>query len=508
METIFSKKFEKLFQESKKISSLQSILQLISWDQETYMPKKAIESRSEQLSTLASYVHERKTSKEYKELLSELIDLETGNYKISNLSLQEKAALREWRKEYLNLSRLPSSFVEKFTKTTSQAIEVWAKARKTNNFDLFEPFFQKIVNLNIEKSKILGFKKHPLDPLLDAYEPNMTVEQLDPLFSKLKEGLVSILQKIQKRPQVKDDFLHQKFPAEKQELLNKKIMGFLSIDPEVCRLDLSTHPFSCGIHPTDVRMTTRISEDFLTSNVFSVLHESGHAIYDMNLPSKYFGSPICEAISLGIHESQSRWWETIIGKSSTFSSFFFPEIKKIFHAEFANVSLSDYYKAINKVEPSFIRTEADEVTYCLHVILRYEIEKALIEGSLLVKDIPGVWNEKMQSYLNITPPTDSLGCLQDIHWSMGNIGYFPTYALGNINAAQFFEQFKIDHPTYKEKISKGELLFIREWLKSNIHDFGKTYSANDLILKITKKALSSEAYLAYLNEKFSEIYGF
>jgi carboxypeptidase Taq len=508
MENVFSKKLEKLFKESKNISTLQSIQQLISWDQETYMPKKAIDSRSDQLSALATLIHKKKTSEEYKKLLSELIDIETGNYKIEGLDLKEKASLREWRKEYLNLSKLPSSFVEKFAQTVSQSIDMWAKARHSNDFAMFEPFLQKIIDLNKEKAKILGYKKHPLDPLLDSSEPDMTVDKLEKIFPELKKGLIVLLQKIKSRNQVKDDFLHQKFSQEKQIAFNQKLLKILPIDQDICRLDISNHPFSTGIHPEDVRITTRIAEDFLPSNIFSVLHESGHAMYEMNLPVKYFGSPICEAISLGIHESQSRWWETLIGKSYSFCDFLFPEIKKHFPHEFAKVSVLDFYKAINKVESSLIRVEADEVTYSLHVIIRYEIEKALMEGSLATKDIPKTWNEKMKQYLSITPPTDSLGCLQDIHWSMGAIGYFPTYTLGNINAAQFFEKFKLDHPSYKEKLSVGDLAFIKDWLKENIHQYGKTYSADEICMRISGKKLSSESYLKYLNEKYSEIYGF
>ncbi len=508
MENVFSKKLEKIFNFSKKISTLQSMQQLIAWDQETYMPKKAINCRSEQLSLIATLIHEKKTCEEYKNLLNELIDIKTGSYKIEGLDLKEKASLREWRKEYINLSKLPSSFVEKFSQTVSQSIDMWAKARSSNDFAMFQPFLQKIVDLNKEKARILGYKKHALDPLLDASEPEMTVEKLDIIFPELKKGLIILLQKIRSCKQVKDDFLHEKFPSEKQKELNKRILDILPLDQDMCRLDISTHPFSTGIHPEDVRLTTRIAEDFLPSNIFSVLHESGHAMYDMDLPASYFGSPICEAISLGIHESQSRWWETLIGKSYSFCCFLFPEIKKYFPKELANVSVADFYKAINKVESSFIRVEADEVTYSLHVIIRYEIEKALMEGSLAVKDVPHAWNEKMKEYLSITPPTDSLGCLQDIHWSMGSIGYFPTYTLGNLNAAQFFEKFKQDNPHFKEKLTRGDLAFIKEWLKENIHKYGKTYSAEELCIRITGKKLSCSAYLNYLNEKYSEIYGF
>ena len=285
-------------------------------------------------------------------------------------------------------------------------------------------------------------------------------------------------------------------------------MDLMGLNESFCRIDESSHPFSTSFHNNDIRITTRIDKNFFPSNISTTLHEGGHSLYQRQLPEKYFGTPLAEPVSFGIHESQSRWWETFIGKSYSFNKFFLEEIKKEFKGSFSHIKLEDYYKGINKVSPSFIRVEADEVTYSLHIIIRYEIEKELISGKMTVDDIPSVWNEKTKKYLNITPPSDDLGCLQDIHWSLGYIGYFPSYSLGNIYAACFFKKFVKDFPSYKELIEKGYLYFINNWLYENIHKHGRKYSALDLIKKVTLDEFSSEPYLTYLNEKYSDIYSF
>jgi carboxypeptidase Taq len=272
------------------------------------------------------------------------------------------------------------------------------------------------------------------------------------------------------------------------------------------RLDLSAHPFSMSAHPTDSRVTTRIHASSIFSSISTVLHEGGHSLYEMNLPEEHFGSPLGEAISMAVHESQSRWWETLIGLSLPFWKHYLPILKEAYPGKLDQITLEQFYRAINKVEPSPIRVEADEVTYPLHVILRFEMESALIEGSLAIRDIPALWNQKMETYLGITPKDNREGCLQDVHWSMGGFGYFPSYALGNMYAAHLFTAFRKSHPDWESKIAKGELLFIKEWLKNNVHTHGRHYNSQDLLLKVTGKPFTEEAYLTYLKDKYLKIY--
>jgi carboxypeptidase Taq len=308
------------------------------------------------------------------------------------------------------------------------------------------------------------------------------------------------------KPQVDTSFLNQEFSPEVQLQFGRKLLKHLGFSTKNSRLDISTHPFCTGLHPLDTRMTTRTHTDDVMSSIFSVLHEGGHAMYNQGLPVEWAGTPLGEAISLGIDESQSRWWETCIGRSRSFWSFCLPLLQKDF-PQLKNTALEPFYKAINKVTPSFIRVEADEVTYNLHIILRFEIEKGLIEGSLKVKEIPEVWNQKMQELLGITPKTNTEGCLQDIHWAMGSLGYFPTYALGNLFAAQFFAVFEKAHPDWTHRVEKGDFAFIREWLRREIHQFGRQYTPNELVQKVTGKDLDESAYLAYLDRKYGAIYG-
>lgn len=502
------KDFEHLFELSNTICSFSSIAQLLSWDQETYMPKGGGEARSHQLAALASHIHKEKTSLKFKNALAKLISLKTGKVKAQKLSTAQKIALREWRKDFIKDTKIPNSFVKNFSKLTSQATMVWIDAKKNNSFKDFEPYLEKIFEMSREKAKILGYKDHPYDALLNDFEPGMTSAKISQIFSKLKKKLVSLLKKVQDKKQIDNAFLKKPFLKEKQIEFGNVILNGLKIEKEHARLDESAHPFTISLHPTDTRFTTWILEFGVMSNIMSILHEAGHAFYEMGLPVEYWGTPLCEATSLGIHESQSRWWETIIGRSMDFWHHFYSLLQRTYVEEFKDVSLKRFYKAINVVEPSFIRVESDEMTYCLHIILRFEMEKELLKGTLKVKDIPDVWNEKMKDLFGITPPDDRLGCLQDIHWAAGLVGYFPTYALGNLYAAQFFQVFEKEHPHWAKRVQKGDLPFIREWLKENIHSKGRMFSSEELCKNITKKALSEDAYIKYLTEKYSEIYDF
>ncbi len=336
----------------------------------------------------------------------------------------------------------------------------------------------------------------------------MTTARVGTIFSSLQKELKQLLNKIRGCRQVDDRFLHTTVDEAKQMEIVHSLLSKLPMDMGYTRIDLSAHPFSLALHPHDSRITTRVLPKAFMSNIFSVLHEAGHSFYEMGLPLETWGSPLSEPVSLSIHESQSRWWECLIGRSRPFWEFYYPSLQKALPSQLKKVSLDRFYRSINRVSPSLIRVEADEVTYCLHVILRFEIEKELIKGSLQVTDLPDAWNEKMKDTLGIVPPNNSQGCLQDIHWSLGDFGYFPTYALGNLFSAHFFASFAKEHSDWKEKIADGDLAFVRNWLKTNIHSRGRTYDAEELAKKVTGKPLSEAAYSSYLKKKYSEIYSF
>lgn len=497
--------FDLLCEYSREIVTWSTISNLLEWDQETYMPHGAIEFRSSQNGLVTAHAHKLRTGSKYTKLLSALINLETGEILDSALSQPQKTALRAWRRDYLIASKLPNSFVKNFVTATTKACTAWSAAKQESNFKKFAPHLEKIVKLNQKKAAYLGFKESPYDALLDLYEPESTADHLTPLFERLKTGLKTLLQHIAAKPPIDTSPLRQEFDHNTQLEFGKTLLKAMGFTPETSRLDITSHPFCSPMHPTDIRMTTRIHADDVMSNIFSVLHEGGHGLYGQNLPLEYFGTPLGEQVSLGIDESQSRFWETRVGRTRPFWHHFLPHLQQTF-PQLSNISLDTFYQAINTVTPSFIRVEADEVTYTLHVILRFELEKMLIEGTLKAKDVPAAWNQKMHDLLGITPPKDALGCLQDIHWSLGSIGYFPTYALGNLYAAQLFEKFASDYPDWEHKVSSGDLSFIRHWLTDHIHKYGRQYSPHQLIEKVTGKPLSEKPYLDYLLSKYQKIY--
>ncbi len=458
------KNYKKLHALSLYASTLAGISSLLEWDHETFMPIGASAFRAEQLKLLAGLIHKEKTGKKFSRALGQLVDLETGKPLVNDLSAEQKAALREWHRDYRRDAALPEEFVKEFAQTTSQAQSVWRKAKNENSFPLFAPWLDKIISLCRKKADYLGYKEHPYDALLDLYEPEAKTREIETEFNHLKTHISSLLKKITSSKQVDDSFIYGKFDPQKQLEFGKQILEDMGYDMAKGRLDLSAHPFSSSCHPTDSRITTRIHPTSLISNISVVLHEGGHSLYAMGLPVEHYGSPLGEAISLGVHESQSRWWETRIGQSLPFWQYYLPLLQKEFKGNVSKVDLNVFYKGINKVEPSLIRVEADEVTYPLHVILRFELEKSLIEGSLSVREIPEAWNAGMQELLGITPSNNAEGCLQDVHWSIGGFGYFPTYTLGNMYAAHLFPAFEMAHPDWQKRVGKGELLFIKDWL--------------------------------------------
>jgi carboxypeptidase Taq len=500
------KDYKKLHEISRYARTLAGIGSLLDWDHETYMPPGAADIRAEQLKILAGLIHKERTSKKFASALDKLIDIKSGKITVKNLKDEQKAALQQWRRDYLHDNALPQKFVKDFAKLTSKAQLVWRNAKNENNFTLFAPYLEKIVAMSRKKADYLGYQGSPYDALLDLYEPDATYKEIKTEFTSLKQNITTLLKKITTATQIDDSYLQGKFDQEKQIKFGHLILDAMGYDKAIGRLDISTHPFSSSCHPTDSRITTRIHPTSLISNISVILHEGGHSLYEMGLPVEEYGSPLGEAISLGVHESQSRWWETRIGQSKPFWQYFLPLLKKEFKGTLDKVDLDQFYQGINKVEPSFIRVEADEVTYPLHVILRFELEAALIEGSLRIKEIPEAWNAKMKELLGITPKNNAEGCLQDVHWSMGGLGYFPTYTLGNMYAAHFFVPFEKAHPDWEKRVIKGELGFIKEWLAKSVYQHGRRYTSKELLNKVAGKPFSAEAYINYLNKKYKQIY--
>ncbi len=496
--------YDQLFELSRTIKTYSSIENLLGWDQETLMPQSADLFRAEQKALMAGHIHKLKTSTKFSHLLNQLIDLESGEVLDASLTPAQHAALRQWRRDHLKAIKLPTSFVKTETSTCAVSVNVWIEAKKTSNFSKFAPHLEKIIQLSRKKADLLGYQDHPYDALLDLYEPGMTVAKLTPLFERLKSALTALVKTIKSKPPIDTSCLQGEFNPEMQLQFGKKILHAMGFSPDNSRLDLTVHPFCMPIHPLDTRMTTRVHHDDIMSNILSVIHEGGHGLYNKGLNIEQYGSPLGEQSSLGIDESQSRWWETRIARTKAFWTHFLPLLQRDFPQ--LKAQLDPFYLAINQVRPSFIRVEADEVTYSLHVILRFEMEKALIEGSLKVKDIPAVWNQKMHDYLDITPSNDAEGCLQDVHWSFGLIGYFPTYVLGNLYAAQFFHTFEKAHPDWQSRVSQGELGFIREWLRTNIHQYGRQFTPEEFVQRISGKPLHESDYVHYLTSKYKGIY--
>lgn len=486
-----------------EVSHLSSILSLLHWDQEVYLPAKAGEARAAAISNLSSLVHKKFVEIDADGLLTKL----KKQLDAKKLKGGEAVIVAETWRSFERASKLPDAFVRELAETTSLAQGVWVKARQTNNFKLFLPWLAKIVKLKQKEAKLIGYKDSPYDALLDEYEPGMTTVEAAKILNDLKDFLVPFLKSIrQTKTASNGKKVKGWFPIAEQEEFNKFIIGKLGFDLEAGRLDKTVHPFASGLHPYDVRITTRYTEDDALYAIGSTIHEAGHGLYEQGLAAEHFGTPLAESVSLGIHESQSRLWENNIGKSLPFWKYFYPKLQKKWPKPFAKVSLSEFYKIYNKVEPSLIRTESDEVTYNLHIILRFEIEKEMIEGSIDLADLPKIWQAKMKEYLGIDVPTDSLGVLQDVHWSGGGIGYFPTYSFGNLYAAQFFVTMKKAIPDLDKQIAKGEFGPARAWLNKHIHAHGKTYTASALVKKVTGEDLNSCYFTDYLKEKYGRIY--
>lgn len=501
-----NKDLENLYDLDKQIQVLRHANAVLGWDQEVYMPEKGISERGEQLAVLEGIIHEKTCSDQAGELLDKLGIVDGKYLSDSGLTEADKAFIRNFERNYSRNIKIPEKMVKDFARETSVAQQAWGKARAESEFSKFAPHLEKLVDLSREKAELLGYKEHPYDPLLDEFEPWTSTSEIDAVFSDLEKSLVPFVSMIAATEQVDDAFLLRKFDIKRQEDFSRFMLTKMDFHTDRGRLDVSTHPFTTTLGPDDIRITTRYSEDFFKTGIFGTIHECGHALYELGFNPEFAGSNLADCPSLGIHESQSRTWENMIGRSLEFWGHFFPILQSHFPDALADVDTEKFYRGVNKVEPSLIRVEADELTYSLHIILRFNIEKELIKGNIKVMDLPEIWNTGMKDMLGITPANDAEGVLQDIHWSFGGFGYFPTYALGNLYGAQFFNKMLKDLPDLKEEIASGDLLPAKMWLAQNIHNAGSLYSAEDLCQKVTGKKLDSSYFMNYIRQKYTDIY--
>lgn len=491
--------YQSYVQRMQKIADLNHATAVLHWDKEVNMPPQGAALRARQLATLDGMSHELFTDKAFGELLQQLMT-------DASLDEDQRRNVELTLKDYERTTKLDEAFVIRRSKLISKAYQAWLAARDANDFEPYRQPLSDLVELKREEAERYGYEEHPYDALLDIYEPETKASELDVLFRDVRRQLIDFVRALRERPQVSNGFLQQHFPKDSQWEFGLQILREMGYDFRSGRQDLSPHPFTITFSPQDVRVTTRIDEQDFTSMTWSCIHEGGHALYEQGLPTEMYGLPLGYPVSLGIHESQSRLWENHVGRSRLYWQAKFPELQQRFPGRFDTVSLDDFYRGINKIEPSLIRTESDELHYHFHILIRYEIEKSLIEGSIRVDDLEETWNHLYKEYLDLEVPDPRRGILQDIHWAHGSIGYFPTYSLGSFYAAQFFAQAQKDIPGLEEQIGQGNTESLLQWLREKIHHHGRFYNAEDLCRKVTGEALNFKYFMAYAEKKYKEIY--
>ena len=496
--------FEELCTLAREAALIESVEEMLGWDERTYMPPAAGEYRAEQMTFLSGLAHQKRTSKRLGELLGEL----TSSNLAKDPHSDTGATIRELKREYDKQVKLPQSLVEELTRASVLGQQAWDKARQDNDFPAFAPHLEKLIRLKRQEADCLGYENNPYDALLDDYEPGAKTAEVAQILDRLRAELVPLVQAIiQSGRKAPLEILQRDYPAAAQEAFGKAAAAAIGFDFTRGRLDVTHHPFCSGLGPHDCRITTRYDERFFNSAFFGILHEAGHGIYDQGLRPDQFGLPAGTYVSLGIHESQSRMWENLVGRSRAFWQHFFPRLQSAFPPAVAAVNLDEFFFAINHVAPSLIRVEADEATYNLHIIIRFELEQALLTGNLPVGDVPGAWTKKYEQYLGVKPSTDAEGCLQDIHWSAALIGYFPTYSLGNLCASQFVEQADRDLGGLPALFSRGEFDPLKSWLNEMIHHRGQCYTASELVELVTHQPLSHAPLIRHLRGKLAPLYG-
>jgi carboxypeptidase Taq len=494
-------KMKQLREVLAEISDFKNIKALLDWDQQTYMPRGGAEGRGNQMALIGRLEHERFTSSELGKLLEDLKPY------VENLDpdSDEARIVKVTTRNYEKAVRVPTRHVVDFTQAKTLGQQAWMEARAKSDFAIFRPHLEKIVALRQEYAGFFPNFEHPYDALLDDFEPNMKTADVKLIFDGLRPKQVELIKAIAGKPQVDDTFLHQPFDEKKQWDFGVEVITRFGYDWNRGRQDKAPHPFTTSFGINDVRITTRVAPDFINRMLFGTMHECGHALYGMGAAPELDRTGLEDGASLAVHESQSRMWENLVGRSHPFWECFYPRLQETF-PQLVNVPLEIFYRGINKVQPSMIRVEADEATYNLHIMLRLELEIALIEGKVAVKDLPSIWNAKMQEYLGVTPANDANGVLQDIHWSSGAIGYFSTYALGNLVSVQLWEKINQDIPDLEQQIRQGQFGNLLGWLREKIHRHGAKFEPQELVQKVTGSRIDPVPYMRYLTKKYSEIY--
>ncbi len=482
-----------------KIADIRNANAVLSWDQETYLPAMGAASRGQQIATLTAIAHEYFTDNSLGDLLRTLNERD-------GLQPVERKNVERSLEDYEKNKKYSTEFVTRLSMASSECYHAWVQSRKENNYSVFEPALQKMVQLKKEEADILGYHSHPYNALLNDFEKGADIGMLDKIFTEVKTELSALLLAIRQQPQAESGFLHQHFPKDKQWEWGITLLKENHFDFNAGRQDISEHPFTTSFNPRDVRVTTRIDENDFGNMIWSCIHEGGHALYEQGLNPEEYGLPCGEAASLAIHESQSRLWENNVGRSLAYWKYNYPKLQQLFPRQLAATGLPAFYRAINKVQPSLIRTEADELTYHFHIMIRYEIEKGLIDGSIATKELKEVWKHYYHTYLQVEASDDKQGVLQDIHWSHGSFGYFPTYSLGSFYAAQFFAKATKEIEGMETEIENGNTGILLAWLRKNIHQYGRQYTAEELCRNLTGEGLNFHYFLNYARKKYQEVY--
>ena len=485
-----------------EIADLGATSALLNWDQLVNMPAGAAEDRGEQIATIEQILHAKSTSNEIGSLLEDL----TLAAKQMDPDSDDARLIKVAKHNYDKATKVSAEFVSEFARVSTVAQSVWEKSRAESDFSIFQPYLEQLIGLRQQYADFFKPWDHVYDPLLDDYEPGMKTADVQAIFNTLRPKQVELIKAISEKPQVEKSFLFLDYPEKTQWDFGEEVISKFGYDWNHGRQDKSVHPFTTGFGLNDVRITTRFNTKFLPTAMFGTMHECGHALYELGIAKKYNRTPLGAGASMAVHESQSRLWENLVGRSRAFWKHFYPRLQELFPSQLGNVTAEMFYKAVNAVEPSLIRVEADEATYNLHIMLRLEMEIALMEGSLKAKDAPEAWNAKFKDYLGIVPPDNAQGVLQDVHWSFGGFGYFPTYALGNLVSAQLWERMEQDIPDVEAQVEKANFAVILNWLRENVHVYGAKYEPQELVQKITGSKITPEPFMRYLDKKFKDIY--
>lgn len=486
-----------------EVHDLEKAAALLNWDMQTYMPHGGATARSRQSATLSRLAHDKFTSDEIGRLLEDLeAAVRSLPYEDDTVSL-----VRVTRREYDRARRLPGELVHDLAQAEGLAMPAWAEARAESNYEKFAPHLEKILDLKRQEAGYLGYEDRMYDALLDLYEPGMKTARVQGIFDDVRRELVPLVRSISGRGEPVDhSIMEREFDEKKQWELGLEALRLIGFDLRNGRQDVSVHPFTTSFSNKDVRLTTRLSRNYFPMAFFGTLHEGGHALYEQGSPDKFSRTPLEGGTSLGVHESQSRLWENLVGRSRPFWEFFATRLRDVFPEVLDGAGVDAIYRAVNRVRPSLIRVEADEVTYNLHIMLRFRIENELLEGKIEVRDVPEAWNAEMKDLLGITPPDVAQGALQDIHWSHGSIGYFPTYSLGTFFSVQLFDRARTDIPDMDARFSRGDFGALLAWLREHVHRHGRKFTLEELAMRITGEPLQTRSYINYLRDKFGEIY--